>query len=103
MPDESGSEQFSEDFFTTAFNRTAKLYRFEFRAGSPQPKVDNGCIVWRTGGSVKLWTAISTVETAENIGLAVAGAVGNSGESPFLIPNLLAPEEIGGQGLAGTR
>jgi hypothetical protein len=99
MPDENGKEQFSEDFFTTVFDRTAKLYRFEFRAGSPQPKVDNACIVWRNGSSVKFWTAISTVETVENIGLAVAGAVGNSGESSFLIPNLLAPEEIGGRGL----
>jgi len=102
MPDESGQEQASEDFFTTAFDRNARRFRYEFRTGGPQTKLAHACIVWRNGDSVKIWTELSArIESTENIGLAVAGALGNSGESAFLIPNLLAPEEIGGRGLLG--
>ena len=62
---------------------------------------DHGsCIVWRNCDTAKIWTRLSgEVETVENIGLAVAGAVGNCGESAFLIPNLLAAQEVGGRGL----
>jgi hypothetical protein len=100
MPDEGGQERLSEDFFTTAFDRTAKQFRYEFRTGSPQVEMDLGCIVWRNGDAVKMWTRLrARIETAENLGLAIAGALGNSGESVFLIPNLLAPGEVGGRGL----
>lgn len=99
MPDEDGRELVTEDFFTTAFDRSAKRFRFEFRTGSPQTALDQGCIVWRNGDSVKMWTKRSTIRTPERIGLAIAGAVGSSAKSAFLIPNLLAPEEIEGRGL----
>jgi hypothetical protein len=100
MPDESGEDQVSEDFFTTAFDRSAKRFRYEFRMGSPQPEMDLGCIVWRNGESVRMWTRLrDRIESQENIGLAIAGAVGNSGDSAFLMPNLMAHEEVEGRGL----
>jgi hypothetical protein len=99
-PDETGQEQITEDFFTTAFDRNARRFRYEFRTGGPQPEVDLACVVWRNGDSVKMWTKLSSrIETEKEFGLAMAGALGNSGESAFLIPNLLVGEEIGGRGL----
>jgi hypothetical protein len=100
MPDENGNDQVTEDFFTTAFDRDGSRFRFEFRTGSPGPELDCGCIVWRGGDLVKIWTRVSgRIETREGIGLAIAGAVGNSGDPAFLIPNLLAPQEVEGRGL----
>lgn len=100
MPDERGQEPVSEDFFTTAFDRNAKRFRYEFRAGSPQARLDHGCIVWKNGDAVKIWTKLrGRIETEENLGLAVAGALGNCGESAFLIPHFLAREEVEGRGL----
>jgi hypothetical protein len=100
MPDESGQKRVSEDFFTTVFDRNAGRFRYEFRPGSPQTQQDRGCIVWRNGDSVKIWTKLrGSIETEEDLGLAIAGAVGNCGESAFLIPNLLARDEVAGRGL----
>lgn len=100
MPDENGKDRVTEDSFTTAFDRKAKRFRYEFRIGNPQGLGNRNCIAWRNGDSVKLWTGLfGKVETEENVGLAIAGAVGCSGEPAILIPNLLAPIEAGGRGL----
>src|SRR5438046_5805641 len=58
MPDEGGREEVTEDFFTTAFDRTAKQFRYGFRTGSAQVEMDRGCIVWRNGDAVKMWTRL---------------------------------------------
>src|ERR1043166_2928847 len=60
MPDEGGQERLSEDFFTTAFDRTAKQFRYEFRTGSPQVEMNLGCMVWRNGDAeihLHLWAS----------------------------------------------
>jgi len=98
--EESGKERATEGSFTTAFDREARRLRYEFTSRSPQLKQDRDCIVWRNGGSVKIWTRFeSRIQTMEKIGMAVASAVGYSGEPVFLIPHLLAPMEIKGRGL----
>lgn len=100
MPNENGQERVTEDFFTTAFDREAKRFRYQFRTGNPQKFGGRDCIVWRNGDSVKMWTGLTArIETDERIGLAVAGAVGTCGEPAFLIPNLLASTEVEGRGL----
>ena len=102
MPGEGDQERSTEDFFTTAFDRHAKRFRFEFRPGNPQSDLDNACIAWRNGDSAKLWTESSgRIETVERVGLAVAGALGTCGEPSFLIPNLLSPQDVAGRGLLG--
>lgn len=94
-----GQERIREDFFTTVYDRSAKRYRYEFREGNPQSKVNRGCVVWRTDKAVKLWTNLRrNIETIEEVGLAIAAAVGISGEPTFLIPNLLTREEVPGRG-----
>ena len=100
LPEKNGQERAIHSTFITAFDREARRLRYEFTSRSPQLKEDRDCIVWRNGGSVKIWTRLkSGIQTMENIGMAVASAVGYSGEPVFLIPHLLAPMEIKGRGL----
>jgi hypothetical protein len=98
--DESGKERATEGSFTTAFDREARRLRYEFKAKNPEATRDRDCIVWRNGSSIKLWTKLKAkVQTMEKFGMAVTGAIGHSGESAFLIPNLLARTEVKTKGL----
>lgn len=99
-PDKSGKECVTDASFTTTFDREARRLRYEFKAKNPQTTGDRDCIVWRNGGSVKLWTRLKAkIQTVEKIGTAIASVIGYSGEPAFLIPNLLARTEIKGRGL----
>ena len=100
MPEKNGQERVIHHSFITAFDREARRLRYEFTSRSPQSKQDRDCVVWRNGGSVKIWTRLkSQIQTMEKVDMAIASAVGYSGEPVFLIPHLLTPMEIKGRGL----
>ena len=81
--------------FTTAFDRPAGRFRFEFTDTMPDDKVVR-FIIWREGRDVRTWWDIRPgVETPPSLGRALGGAVGVSGCSSKNVPSLLLPGEIG--------
>jgi hypothetical protein len=100
VPNASGQRQTLEDFFSTAFDRARKRFKFEFRGGVPARGRDASCLVWRKGSTVRFWHALDgRIEPRKNLSLGLASAAGLTLGASFQVPRLLQPGEIDCRGL----